>query len=99
MVALARELGRDPSFITRVKNGDAMPSIEVAAQIQRITKGAVTALDYVHAAACSDVRDHSDDSAPIERGRGRNGPAPEVSSETPCPEPVGLTPRDAGRAA
>jgi ribosome-binding protein aMBF1 (putative translation factor) len=50
VVALAKELGRDPSFITRVKNGDAMPSIEVAAEIQRITQGAVTAIDYVRAA-------------------------------------------------
>jgi transcriptional regulator with XRE-family HTH domain len=47
VVALARELGRDPSFITRVKNGDAMPSIEVAAEIQRITGGEVTAVDHV----------------------------------------------------
>lgn len=56
VVALARELGRDPSFITRVKNGDAMPSIEVAAEIQRLTEGAVTAIDYVRAGpsiACS----------------------------------------------
>ncbi|GJE13662.1 helix-turn-helix domain-containing protein [Methylobacterium longum] len=47
VVALAKELGRDPSFITRVKNGDAMPSIEVAAEIQRITGGEVTAIDHV----------------------------------------------------
>lgn len=47
VVALAKELGRDPSFITRVKNGDAMPSIEVAAEIQRITGGEVTAVDHV----------------------------------------------------
>lgn len=50
VVALAKDLGRDPSFITRVKNGDAMPSIEVAAEIQRLTEGAVTAIDYVRAA-------------------------------------------------
>jgi ribosome-binding protein aMBF1 (putative translation factor) len=47
VVALAKELSRDPSFITRVKNGDAMPSIEVAAEIQRITGGEVTAVDHV----------------------------------------------------
>ncbi|WP_342106329.1 helix-turn-helix transcriptional regulator [Methylobacterium sp. SI9] len=47
VVALARALGRDPSFITRVKNGDAMPSIEVAAEIQRISGGEVTAIDHV----------------------------------------------------
>ncbi|WP_246753176.1 helix-turn-helix domain-containing protein [Methylobacterium organophilum] len=47
VVALAKELGRDPSFITRVKNGTAMPSVEVAAEIQRLTGGAVTAIDYV----------------------------------------------------
>lgn len=50
VVALAKELGRDPSFITRVKNGDAMPSIEVAAEIQRITGGEVTAIDHVFTA-------------------------------------------------
>ncbi|UYW25716.1 helix-turn-helix transcriptional regulator [Methylorubrum extorquens] len=44
---LASQVGRDPSFITRVKNGDAMPSIEVAAAIQRVTGGAVTAIDYI----------------------------------------------------
>ncbi len=49
VVALAKELGRDPSFITRVKNGDALPSIGVAAEIQRLTSGAVTAVDFVAA--------------------------------------------------
>lgn len=44
---LAGQVGRDPSFIIRVKNGDAMPSIELAADIQRLTDGHVTALDYV----------------------------------------------------
>ncbi|MGY2048869.1 XRE family transcriptional regulator [Methylobacterium sp. JK268] len=44
---LAGQLGRDPSFITRVKNGDAMPSITVAAEIQRITGNEVTAIDFV----------------------------------------------------
>ncbi|WP_018261916.1 helix-turn-helix transcriptional regulator [Methylobacterium sp. WSM2598] len=48
---LASQVGRDPSFITRVKNGDAMPSIAVAAEIQRITNGAVTAVDFVPATA------------------------------------------------
>ncbi len=56
VVALAKELGRDPSFITRVKNGDAMPSIEVAAEIQRITGGEVTAVDHVTTAQARAVR-------------------------------------------
>lgn len=44
---LAEQVGRDQSFITRVKNGTAMPSIEVAAAIQRVTGGLMTAVDYL----------------------------------------------------
>ncbi|WP_456015378.1 helix-turn-helix transcriptional regulator [Methylorubrum populi] len=44
---LAEQVGRDQSFITRIKNGRAMPSIEVAAAIQRVTGGSVTAIDYL----------------------------------------------------
>lgn len=53
---LAGQVGRDPSFITRVKNGDAMPSIEVAAAIQRITDGAVTAVDFLPAVEVAEPR-------------------------------------------
>ncbi|GJD59817.1 helix-turn-helix domain-containing protein [Methylobacterium dankookense] len=44
---LAEQVGRDRSFLTRVKNGEAKPSVDVAAAIQRVTGGAVTAVDYV----------------------------------------------------
>lgn len=43
---LASQVGRDRSFITKVKNGEALPSVEVAADIQRLTGGEVTAIDY-----------------------------------------------------
>lgn len=43
---LAERVGRDRSIITRIKNGDALPSVEVAAKIQVITEGMVTATDY-----------------------------------------------------
>lgn len=43
---LAEQVGRDRSFISRVKNGGALPSVEVAADIQRLTDGEVTAVDY-----------------------------------------------------
>lgn len=43
---LAERVGRDRSIITRIKNGDALPSVEVAAAIQRLTGGEVTATDY-----------------------------------------------------
>jgi transcriptional regulator with XRE-family HTH domain len=51
---LAEQVGRDQSFITRVKNGSAMPSIEVAAAIQRVTSGQVTAVDYLPTASSAD---------------------------------------------
>ena len=44
---LADQVGRDSSFIVRIKNGDALPSITVAAEIQRLTDGEVTAVDFV----------------------------------------------------
>lgn len=43
---LAERVGRDRSIITRIKRGDALPSVEVAAAIQRLTGGEVTATDY-----------------------------------------------------
>lgn len=46
---LAEQVGRDRSFITKIRKGDALPSIGVAAVIQRVTGGAVTALDYEQA--------------------------------------------------
>ncbi len=42
---LAAQVGRERSFITKVRNGKAAPSVEVAARIQRVTNGGVTALD------------------------------------------------------
>lgn len=44
---LAEQVGRDRSFITKVKNSEALPSIVVAAEIQRVTDGEVTAVDYL----------------------------------------------------
>lgn len=44
---LAKQVGRDRSFIAKVRKGDALPSVEVAAAIQRLTEGAVTAVDFI----------------------------------------------------
>ena len=43
---VAGRVGRERSFITKIKNGKARPSQEVIANIQRLTEGAVTAVDY-----------------------------------------------------
>lgn len=44
--AVATAIGRDRSFVTKLKNEALRPSIETAASIQRLTEGAVTATDY-----------------------------------------------------
>lgn len=44
--AVAIAIGRDRSFVTKLKNEVLRPSIETTASIQRLTDGAVTATDY-----------------------------------------------------
>lgn len=43
---LAERVGRHRATITKIRNGRLMPSIEVAAKIQRLSHNAVTAADY-----------------------------------------------------
>jgi DNA-binding XRE family transcriptional regulator len=43
---LAAKVGRHRATITKIRNGRLMPSIEVAAKIQRLSRNAVTAADY-----------------------------------------------------
>lgn len=44
--AVAMAIGRDRSFVTKLKNETLRPSIETAAAIQRLSEGQVTAVDY-----------------------------------------------------
>lgn len=48
---LAEQVGRDRSFISKVMKDEARPSVEIAARIQVLTGGEVTAIDYVETAA------------------------------------------------
>jgi DNA-binding XRE family transcriptional regulator len=43
---LAERVGRHRATITKIRNGRKLPSIEVAAKIQRLSRNAVTAADY-----------------------------------------------------
>lgn len=48
---LATEIGLDRSFVTKLKNGTAEPSLRVAREIVRVTAGAVTPNDFLGIAA------------------------------------------------
>jgi DNA-binding XRE family transcriptional regulator len=43
---LAEKIGRHRTTITRIRNGRLRPSVAVAAKIQKLSRGAVTAADY-----------------------------------------------------
>lgn len=43
----ARQIGRDASFVSRMRAGDASPSIETLAKIKEATSGEVDVEDFV----------------------------------------------------
>ena len=42
----AERIGRSQSFVSRIRSGDAAPSLETLQAIQRVTKGKVTPADF-----------------------------------------------------
>lgn len=46
---LAQEIGRERSFVTKLRNGRAVPSFSTATKIHKVTAGAVTANDFMPA--------------------------------------------------
>jgi DNA-binding XRE family transcriptional regulator len=46
-LAVAKAVGRDRSTITKIRLGQAAPSLDLALKIQRLSKGAVTPDDLL----------------------------------------------------
>lgn len=44
--AFAAMIGRSQSFVSRMRTGEAMPSVETLQAIHRVTRGKVTPLDF-----------------------------------------------------